>query len=312
MILVTGATGFVGKALVELLLTRSIDVSVLIRIEHDQVPGGVIKFISDLTDVVDWEPILQGTTSIVHVAGLAHILKSNSSSSGGDFESINTYGTINFARQAAKRGIKRFVFISSVKANGETTLLGAPFSELDQPSPSDPYGLSKFGAEQGLLEIARQTEMEVVIIRPPLVYGPGVKANFANMMRCVKKGVPLPLGAINNKRSLIALDNLVDFILLCTSHPKAANEVFFISDGEDVSTTVLLKKVAKAYDKSAILLPVPTGILKLLARLMGKKDVVGRLLSTLQVDSNKARQLLNWTPVVTMDEQLKRIVELEK
>ncbi|MCK4468514.1 MAG: GDP-mannose 4,6-dehydratase, partial [Desulfobacterales bacterium] len=183
------------------------------------------------------------------------------------------------------------------------------FSEKDVPEPQDPYAVSKWEAEQGLLAIAEETGLEVVIIRPPLVYGPGVKANFRSLMKWVQRGVPLPLGAVYNKRSFVALDNLVSFIIHCIDHPKAANEVFLISDGEDVSTTELLQKMARAFGKRSFLLPVPVGLMTFVAGLLGKRDVADRLFGSLQVDSSKARDLLGWEPVVSMDEALRKTAE---
>ncbi|MDO7597788.1 MAG: NAD-dependent epimerase/dehydratase family protein, partial [Pseudomonadota bacterium] len=229
------------------------------------------------------------------------------------FRRLNVDGTLNLARQAADAGVKRFVFISSIKVNGEMTLVAQPFKADDNFLPTDPYGLSKYEAEQGLLAIAKETGMEVVIIRPPLVYGPGVKANFSAMMKWIDKGLPLPFGTIHNQRSLVALDNLVDFIALCADRKKsykAANEVFLISDGEDVSTTTLLQKVARAFGKKPRLIPVPVGLMIFAAKLIGKGDIANRLFGSLQVDSSKARDLLGWQPVVTMDEQLAKMVEV--
>ena len=223
-----------------------------------------------------------------------------------EFRKVNTAATINLARQAADVGVKRFIFISSVKVNGEMTAIGKPFEPTNNDIPADPYGLSKYEAEQGLLKIADETGMEVVIIRPPLIYGPNVKANFSSMMKWVYKGIPLPLGAIENKRSLIGIDNLCDFIIHCIDHPKAANEVFLISDGEDVSTSELLNKVAKAFGLKARLLPISVSIMTFAATLIGKKAVANRLFSSLQVDSAKARDLLDWKPLITMDGQLKK------
>jgi nucleoside-diphosphate-sugar epimerase len=196
--------------------------------------------------------------------------------------------------------------VSSIKVNGEATLLGRPFSADDAPAPLDAYSLSKMEAEQGLRELAAQTGMEVVIIRPPLVYGPGVKANFAAMMRWLKCGVPLPLGAIHNQRSLVSLDNLVDLIVLCLTHPAAANQTFLVSDGEDVSTTQLLRRMGQALGCPARLVPVPVSVLKLAAAIVGKSDVAQRLCGSLQVDISKTHQLLGWTPPLSLDEGLRR------
>jgi nucleoside-diphosphate-sugar epimerase len=228
------------------------------------------------------------------------------------YREANTASTLNLAKQAAQAGVNRFVFISSIKVNGEMTRPGNSFLPEDNHVPTDHYGLSKYEAEQGLLQIAEETGMEVVIVRPPLVYGPGVKANFASMMRWVNKGVPLPFGLVDNQRSLVALDNLVDLIALCADReksPKAANQVFLISDGEDVSTTQLLQKVAKAFNKKAFLLPIPVWLMTFVAKILGKGDVANRLFGSLQVDSSKARDLLGWKPVTTIDEQLQKTAE---
>jgi nucleoside-diphosphate-sugar epimerase len=216
------------------------------------------------------------------------------------FRAVNVDGTLNLVRQAATAGVKRFVFISSVKVNGELTQPGRAFTETDAAAPQDAYGQSKHEAEQGLRQLAADTGMEVVIIRPPLVYGPGVKANFAALMRAVQRGWPLPLGAVHNQRSLVALDNLVDFIVTCITHPQAANQTFLVSDGEDLSTTELVRGMAQAVGVPARLLPVPVWALQAGATLLGKGDAVQRLCGNLQVDISKARNLLGWTPPVSV------------
>lgn len=218
-------------------------------------------------------------------------------------------GTLNLARQAAQVGVRRFVFVSSIKVNGEATQPGQAFTADDVPSPLDPYGVSKLEAEQGLREIEAQTGMEVVIVRPPLVYGPGVKANFAAMMRWVARGIPLPLGAIHNARSMVALDNLVDLLVACLKHPAAAEQTFLVSDGEDVSTTELLRRTAQAMGKKALLLPVPASVLELGATVLGKRDVAQRLCGSLQVDIEKTRRLLGWNPPLTLEQGLKKALE---
>ena len=205
--------------------------------------------------------------------------------------------------------MRRFVFVSSIKVNGEATPTGSSFTADDLPAPLDAYGISKMEAEQGLREIASQTGMQVVIVRPPLVYGPGVKANFAAMMRWLQRGVPLPLGAIHNQRSLVALDNLVDLLVTCLTHPAAANQTFLVSDGEDVSTTELLRRMGQAMGKPARLLPVPASWLQLAATLVGKRAVAQRLCGSLQVDIEKTRQLLGWSPPLTLDQGLKKAAE---
>jgi nucleoside-diphosphate-sugar epimerase len=223
------------------------------------------------------------------------------------YRESNTHATLNLAKQAVQAGVNRFVFISSIGVNGNNTQ--KPFSEDDEPHPHDPYSVSKYEAEQGLKQIAQETGLEVVIIRPPLVYGANAPGNFASMLRWIQKGVPLPLGAVHNQRSLVALDNLVNFMQLCCVHPKAANETFLIADGEAVSTTELLRRVARAYQVPARLIPIPVSVMTFAANLLGKGAVANRLFGNLQVDSRKARELLGWKPVVTMEAQLAKMRE---
>ena len=313
-VLVTGSNGFVGNALVTQLLAQKYEVMGTVRSTASILPDGVGRFlIPDISAALHWETILEGVNVIIHTAARVHVMDDSVADPLTDFRRVNVDGTLNLARQAADAGVKRFVFISSIKVNGEMTLVDQPFKADVNFLPVDPYGLSKYEAEQGLLVIAEETGMEVVIIRPPLVYGPNVKANFASMMKWINRGVPLPFGAIHNQRSLVALDNLVDFIALCADREKshkAANEVFLISDGEDVSTTTLLQKVARALGKKPRLIPVPVWLMTIAAKIIGKGDVANRLFGSLQVDSTKARDLLGWRPVVTMDEQLAKMVEV--
>ena len=309
LILITGATGFVGKVLCAKAISQGFHVKGTIRADRSLI-GEVEKvFIDTLGDDTDWTAALRGVNVAIHLAARAHVMRDDVENPMAEFRRLNTMGTVHLARSAAAIGVKRLVYVSSIKVNGEETFGGQSYTERDMPVPRDAYGISKFEAEQGLLHIAHQTGMEVVIIRPPLVYGPGVKANFASMMEWVDKGVPLPLGAVHNKRSLVALDNLVSFIVHCIDHPKAANEIFLISDGEDVSTTELIKKTAKALGKRPLLIPVPVSLMKFAAKLIGKEDIANRLFGSLQVDSSKARELLGWKPVITMDGQLKKTAD---
>jgi nucleoside-diphosphate-sugar epimerase len=308
-VLVTGASGFVGGALIQALSDNDYHVIAALRSKAVTYPDEIeLLRYSDIL-AHDWSSQLSSVDTIIHAAARVHIMDDSSTDPLAAFREINVTGTLNLAKQAAVAGVKRFIFISSIKVNGETTSPNHPFTAEDENIPIDPYGLSKYEAEQGLLKLAKQTEMEVVIIRPPLVYGTGVKANFAAMINLIRKGLPMPFGAINNQRSFVALDNLVNFIIHCIDHPKAANEIFLISDGGYVSTTELIKKVAKAFDKKAWLLPIPVSWMTFVAKLVGKTDVTERLFGSLQVDSSKARDLLGWKPVVTMDEQLKIIAE---
>ena len=309
IVLITGATGFVGMALANKLSSGGYPVVAAVRRESAILVGDVESVkIGNISAQTDWQRELNKIDVVIHCAARAHIMNDRVADPLAEFRKVNTAGTLNLAKQAAEAGVRRFVFISSIKVNGELTE-SIPFSSEDVFVPTDPYGLSKYEAEQGLLALAKETGMEVVIIRPTLVYGSGVKGNFASLLKWMKRGVPLPFGAIHNQRSLVALDNLVDFIIHCIDHPKAANEIFLISDGEDVSTTELLQKVAKAFDKRALLLPIPVSWMTLAAKLLGKTDVANRLFGSLQVDSSKARALLGWEPVITIDEQLKKIAD---
>lgn len=313
MILVTGATGFVGGAVVHRLAADNPATCVVVAVRRS---GGVWPqavrehVVSDIAPLTDWSVALADVSAVVHCAARVHVMQDRAADPLVEFRQVNVHGTLNLARQAADAGVRRFLFVSSIKVNGEATKTGQPFSADDVPAPQDPYGVSKMEAEQALLELSLQTGMEVVIVRPPLVYGPGVKANFASMMSWLRRGVPLPLGAIhNNARSLVALDNLVDLLVTCLKQPAAAGQVFLVSDGEDVSTTELLRRTASSMGRSANLLPIPPSWLEVGASLLGKKDKVQRLCGSLQVDIEKTRQVLDWCPPLTLDQGLRKAVE---
>ncbi len=302
--LVTGASGFVGHKLCAELLAQHYDVLAAARTAI-RVLGCKPLIVSNVDANTEWTSALAAIDVVVHLAARVHFMNDTSADPLAEFRQVNVDGTLNLARQAARAGVKRFIFVSSVKVNGEQTETGKAFTEDTVPNPQDAYGISKFEAEQGLLKIAQETGMEVVIIRPPLVYGAGVKANFASMMRAVKRGLPLPLGAIHNKRSFVYVGNLVSMIMRCIDHPAAANQVFLVSDGHDLSTTELLRTCASVLGVSARLLPVPQKLLELGAAVLGKQAVAQRLCGNLQVDISKARSLLGWTPPFSVTEGLK-------
>lgn len=304
--LITGASGFVGRSLCAALSMRDLVVRTAMRTRQDQCDDFDGVFVGSIDAETQWAEALRGIDVVVHLAARVHVMNDVSQNPLAEFRRINVGGTLNLARQAAVAGVKRFVFISSVKVNGERTEPGHAFTETDLPNPQDAYGHSKHEAEQGLRQIATEAGLEVVIIRPPLVYGSGVKANFAALMRAVQRGWPLPLGAVHNQRSLVALDNLVDFIITCITHPQAANQTFLVSDGQDLSTTELIRGMARAAGVSAHLLPVPVWFLQAGASLLGKGGAVQRLCGNLQVDISKARELLVWMPPVSVEEGLIR------
>lgn len=302
-ILVTGANGFVGCALCQALdghgkyfvpVVRQADCFVISR--HSP------QVVSEIDANTNWSTALADVDVIVHLASRVHVMQEMSSDSLPIYRAVNTLGTLNLARQASIAGVRRFVFVSTVKVNGEGG--AAVYSEADVPCPVHPYAISKWEAEQGLRDIAANSAMEVVIVRPPLVYGPGVKANFLSMMRWINRGVPLPFGAIHNKRSLVGLGNLVDLLITCINHPAAANQTFLASDDVDLSTTDLLRRMGNALGKPVWLLPVPVWMLKAGAALLAERDLSQRLCGSLQVDISKAKGLLGWNPPVDIDEGL--------
>lgn len=304
-VLVTGASGFVGNATCARLVAQGMNVIGMVRHLPDRPLSGVdYRIVGDLDANTDWRDALTGVDTIVHCAARVHVMQETAGDPLVAFRLANVAGTEQLARQAAAGRVRRFVFLSSVKVNGEEGLVA--FRETDLPAPQDVYGTSKYEAELGLREIAAETGMEVVMVRPPLVYGPGVKANFQALMRALVRGLPLPLGAIHNRRSLVALDNVVDLIVTCIEHPAAANETFLVSDGEDLSTTELIRRLARAMGRPARLIPMPTKVLMAGATILGKREVARRLCGTLQVNIIKAREVLGWTPPVSVDEGLRR------
>lgn len=305
-VLLTGASGFVGGAVLKALAPRENVITVVpLRSSLRSMPAGVISYpIVDLTDDQSAPLKAHGPDVVIHCASRVHVMADTAADPLAEFRRVNVDGTLALARAARASGARRFVFVSSIKVNGEQTQPGFAYCADDAPQPVDPYGISKHEAEQGLFALGAETGMEVVIIRPVLVYGPGVKANFLSMMRWLERGVPLPFGAINNRRSLVALDNLVDLVLTCIDHPAAVNQVFLVSDGEDLSTTELLARMARALGKPARLLPVPSWLLSASAKALGKGALSQRLCGSLQVDIRKTRDLLGWQPPVQVDAAL--------
>ncbi len=312
MILLTGAGGFVGGALLRELGQRGRLVRPVYRAASQVPHQGPAAVVQSIDAATDWRAALQGIDAILHCAARAHVMDDAAADPLEEYRRVNVTGTLALARQAADAGVKRFVFLSSIKVNGESTAPGVPFTADDAPAPEDAYGLSKAEAEAGLREIASQTGMEVVIIRPVLVYGPGVKGNFRSLLGVVKRGVPLPLAAAQrNRRSLVALGNLVDLIVVCLSHPAAANQVFLVSDGEDLSTAELLSRMGRAQGRKARLVWVPVALMRLGLSMLGKGAAADRLFGSLQVDIGKTTTLLGWAPPLSVDQGLKLAVEAE-
>jgi nucleoside-diphosphate-sugar epimerase len=284
-VLITGSNGFIGRHLSEKLKNFK-----------------VIK-----PDRSDWNSQLKNIDCVIHLAGRAHVLNKNTKTSLKEYRDINVKKTLNFAKKAALAGAKRFIFISSIKVNGETTAL-KKFTAHDIPAPKDAYAISKLEAEKGLRKIASQTDMEVVIIRPPLVYGPGVRANFLSLLHCINYFIPLPFGMISNKRSFISIDNLTNLIIACIMHPKAANKIFLASDGRDISLSNLLLKISKAFNKPCILIPIPSKLLSIIFAILGMKKMKDSLLSPMQIDIEYTKKILGWQPSDNIDKVLLQTV----
>jgi UDP-glucose 4-epimerase len=309
-VLVTGAAGFVGRALTrQLVALDRYEVVAMTRFNPaDQVLGARYVAVGDMTLKTQWQAALGGVQTLVHAAARVHALNDHTAKSLARFGRVNVEVTLELARQAAANGVRRFVFISSIGVNGVKTELNSAFSESDQPQPHNPYADSKLKAEKGLRQLAEETGLEVVIIRPPLVYGPGVRANFAALMRAVQRGWPLPLGAVKNLRSMVAVDNLVDFIITCMTHPKAANQTFLVSDGQDVSSAELVRGLAREAGITVRLPAVPPRILWAVAEIVRRGDVIQRVTGSLRVDISKAKTLLGWSPPISLEEGLRRTV----
>lgn len=303
-LLLTGATGFVGKSLFEH-LKSNFKVSLLLRDVTENYDSAFSKsYVGDFSGSTDFTEALHGIDCIIHLAARAHVTRGVSDNSLEKFMEANTHATLKLASQAAQRGVQRFIFISSIGVNGISN--SSPFKCSDKAAPSEDYSISKHEAEIGLKKIANNTGMEVVIIRPPLVYGRGAPGNFGTLIKVAKKNLPLPLGAVNNQRSIVSIDNLIDLITVCIEHPNAANQTFLVSDDQDISTTELLKKLTVAAGNNPRLIPFPISTLKLLAKLVGKGGVVERFSSSLTIDIEHTKETLNWSPPISLDEGIRR------
>jgi nucleoside-diphosphate-sugar epimerase len=302
-VLVTGASGFVGKHLVKQLKQQNIQVVSVGRKapNHD---AGRFYVVTDFNDASAWQAPLAGCDVVIHLAARVHVMKEKSANPLDEFRTVNVNGTFTLAKQAEQAGVKRLIYISSIGVNGDFS--NRPFKENDKPKPHNAYTQSKLEAELALKDFSKEHKIQFVVIRPPLVYGQGAPGNFACLINFVKRETLLPLGAINNRRSFVYVENLVSLIVKCISHPAAANEVFFVSDGRDLSTTELLKASAEALGVKSRLLPVPQKVIEFTAKLLGKQQIAQRLCGNLQVDIAKARELLGWAPPYTIEEGLKK------
>lgn len=314
-IAVTGASGFVGRPLCNELLARGYAVRALVREKNTHTERPVdatdVATIGDIGSLTDWSNALSGIDSVIHCAGRAHVMNETSGNALQAYREVNVIGTRRLAEQAAASGAKRFIYLSSIKVNGESTSPGRFYTALDLPNPEDAYGQSKYEAEIALREVASSTGLEVVVIRPPLIYGPGVKGNLARLFGLVKRGIPLPLGLVHNARSLVGIDNLVDLIVVCLNHPAAVGETFLVSDGKDLSTQDLLRCMAASIHRAARLWPVPIPFLQLAGKLTGRSGEIDRLIGSLQVDISRTCHVLNWSPPFTAEDCLRRMVASE-
>ena len=310
-IIVTGAGGFIGK---NLLFNTALDPNIEVRavfreINKEQKSPYELVEIEDINSGTNWKGILEDIDTVIHLAERAHFTTATEKNSQSKFSETNIEGTLNLASQSVEKGVKRFIFLSSIKVNGEKTLLNSPFTSEDSPQPEDFYGKLKLETEKRLKEITRKETMELVIIRPVMVYGPGVKANFLNLITWISKGLPLPFGSVRNKRSFVSVHNLIDFILLCVNHPSAANETFLVSDGKSISTTELIENIKSALGKGGLNFPLPLFILKVILFISSRSNLSQKLLGSLEVDISKNKEILGWEPSISFEESLNLTIE---
>ncbi|PMG33811.1 NAD-dependent dehydratase [Vibrio splendidus] len=306
-ILVTGSTGFVGSRVVELARERDWEVTSVVRKQIEPLTNSLV--IPSIDASTDWSGAFEGVDCVVHCAARVHQMNESEQDALAAYREVNTLGTLSLAKQAAEAGVKRFVFVSSIKVNGEFSEPSLPFKPNLKNTPQDPYGLSKYEAEVELAKLSKETGLEVVIIRPPLVYGPGVKANFLSMMRLIDKGIPLPFGAIKNQRSLVYLDNLSSLILRCCEHPLAPGYTFLASDDHDVSTTQLMRTIALSMGKAPRLLPIPMSWIQAGASVLNKQHIAQRVCGNLQAEVGLTKEVLGWEPPVTFEQGIKNTVQ---
>lgn len=313
MIGVTGANGFLGSALVSRLFHDGIPVTAFAR-DPSKIPfsaGMNIKQFPDLDSSSDFSDVTIGIDVLIHCAARVHVMNDSSADPLSVFLNSNYEATVKLAHAAVKAGVERFIFISSIKVNGEATKEGKPFTEQCSPQAKDPYGISKYRAEKELLKIAEQTGMEVVIIRPALVYGPGVKGNMSRLIKLVRNKWPLPFGSIHNKRSMIGITNLIDLIVICLDHPNARNQIFLASDGNDRSLFQILMSLSKANDSRSMIFRFPVKVLKYLLYSCGKRDIADCLIGSLQIDISKAKKELDWNPKMEVDDELQQCMKFK-
>lgn len=309
-LLVTGGTGFIGKAVCENLKKNNYKINITSRQGISTNLNGVKVYNINKIDInTNWFKALNAVSCVIHCAAKTHVMNNIKQKSLTSFREVNVEGTLNLAKQAAKCGVKRFIFLSSVKVNGERTEKSSMFRCDDFPKPEDSYGISKWEAEKGLWKISKQTGLEVVIIRAPLVCGPGVKGNLKRLIKLIKYRIPLPFSLIKNQRSLIGIDNLVDVIIRCIDDNRASGNTFLVSDEKNLSTIDLIRQIASSMGLSVRLFPLPLSLLKFFGFLLGRKAEINRLIGSLQIDNNYTKQTLNWKPTISVEEGIKRMVQ---